>query len=152
MAALTSDDVKRKARRLGADLVGICSAAAINANPPDPRWPQTPQRLWPQCRSVIAIAKRVPWGLFQAQDRLLRQAATHPVQDGLDPIALELCYYIEGRGFYAVTVPRTHTDLELRNASYGPLSLRHVAIEAGLGTLGLGLLLFAAICRQSESN
>ena len=35
--------VKQRARALGADLVGIASAATLNAFPPDPRWPQTPE-------------------------------------------------------------------------------------------------------------
>jgi hypothetical protein len=39
--------VKRRAKELGADLCGIASAATLNAFPPDPRWPQTPERISP---------------------------------------------------------------------------------------------------------
>lgn len=60
MPDLTAAWVKEKAYALGADLVGIASAANMNANPPDPKWPQTPERLWPECRSVIVVAKRMP--------------------------------------------------------------------------------------------
>ena len=52
--------VKRRAKELGADLVGIASAAALNAFPPDPRWPQTPDRISPYCKSVIVVAQRIP--------------------------------------------------------------------------------------------
>ena len=41
----SSADVKRRALELGADLAGIASAATLNAFPPDPRWPQTPERI-----------------------------------------------------------------------------------------------------------
>ena len=37
--------VKRRALELGADLAGIASAATLNTFPPDPRWPQTPERI-----------------------------------------------------------------------------------------------------------
>lgn len=141
MSTLTPEEIKEKAQELGADLVGICSAAPLNAYSPDPNWPQTPQRIWPGCQSAVAIIKRLPWGLFQAKDRLVRQAEPHPVLDKLDAIAVDLTYYIESRGFHACPVPGSHGDTELKRGTYGPLSLRHVAIEAGLGTLGLGLLL-----------
>ena len=141
MAALTSEEVKDEARRLGADLVGICSAAALNANPPDPKWPQTAERLWPECRSVIAIAKRLPWGMFRARDRLVKQSVPLQVLNMVTEIAVELSYYIEDQGFDAFAVPVQDTDTDLKRGTYGPLSLRHVAIEAGLGTLGLNMLL-----------
>ena len=44
--------VKRRALELGADLAGIASAATLNAFPPDPRWPQTPERISPYVKSV----------------------------------------------------------------------------------------------------
>jgi hypothetical protein len=46
---ITSTMIKDRARRLGADLVGIASAATLNAFPPDPRWQQTPERISPYC-------------------------------------------------------------------------------------------------------
>ncbi|MGE0743588.1 MAG: hypothetical protein AB7K86_00005, partial [Rhodospirillales bacterium] len=59
--------VKQLARDLGADLVGIASAATLNAFPPDPRWPQTPERISPHCKSVIVIVKRIPVGAFRCK-------------------------------------------------------------------------------------
>ncbi len=38
-------EVKRIAKELGADLVGIASAEMLNAYPPDPACPQTPDRI-----------------------------------------------------------------------------------------------------------
>ena len=42
---LDSDTVKDQAKRFGADLVGIVSAKTLNEFPPDPKWPQTPERI-----------------------------------------------------------------------------------------------------------
>jgi epoxyqueuosine reductase QueG len=139
--SLKAEAIKEHARQLGADLVGICSAADINANPPDPRWPQTAERIWKECRSLVVLAQRLPWGMFQMQDRLSRQYLPHLVLGRLDGIALRLSYYIEAQGFYAIPVPLGHTDTDLKRGAYGSLSLRHVAMEAGLGTLGLNLSL-----------
>jgi hypothetical protein len=58
--------VKRRARELGADLAGIASAATLNAFPPDPRWPQTPERILPSLKSVIVLVQRIPAGAFRA--------------------------------------------------------------------------------------
>src|SRR5258708_5755161 len=59
--------VKAHARALGVDLVGIASAATLNAFPPDPRWPQTPERISPFCRSVIVIVQHIPAGAFRCR-------------------------------------------------------------------------------------
>ena len=42
---LNASEVKELAKNFGADLVGIASAQTLNAFPPDPRWPQTPDRI-----------------------------------------------------------------------------------------------------------
>ena len=52
---MDAPQVKQLAKALGADLVGIASAATLNAFPPDPRWPQTPERISPYCKSVVVI-------------------------------------------------------------------------------------------------
>lgn len=138
---LSAEEVKRVARKMGADLVGITPAQAINENPPDPRWPQTPSRIWEECQSVIALAKRIPWGMFRSQDSVVRRYTPPLVMSRLDGIALNLSYFLEEHGHYAFPAPQEYTDTNLKSGSYGPLSLRHVAIEAGLGTLGLNMLL-----------
>ena len=44
---LDANIVKEKAKELGADLVGIVGADTLNEFPPDPKWPQTPDRISP---------------------------------------------------------------------------------------------------------
>lgn len=141
MPDLTAAWVKEKARILGADLVGIASAANMNANPPDPKWPQTPERLWSECRSVIIVAKRMPVGTYRTQDMLVKRMTPHYVMNRLDQVTLDLAYALEDAGAHAVPVPQQVTDTRLKRGTYGPISLRHAAVEAGLGTLGLNMML-----------
>ncbi len=136
---LKATEVKKQAKQLGADLVGICLTEILNANPPDPRWPQTPEKLWPDSRSVVVLAKRIPWGTFLAQGRTVRQYVPHLVMNQLDAVALELAYWLEEHGLHALPLPQQYTDTALKKGTYGPISLRHAAVEAGLGTLGLNL-------------
>ena len=64
---LTAARVKEMALELGADLVGIASADTLNAFPPDPQWPQTPDRVSPYCRSVIVVALNIPVAVFRCK-------------------------------------------------------------------------------------
>lgn len=141
MNTLTADLVKSSARSLGADLVGIASAQRMNENPPDPRWPQTPERLWSECKSVVVVALHMPIGTYRAQNALVKRMTPHYVMNRLDQITLDLAYELEKRGAYAFPVPQQVTDTTLKRGTYGPISLRHAAVEAGLGTLGLNMML-----------
>ncbi len=113
----------------------------MNRYPPDPQWPQTPERLWPQCRSVVVLAKRMPWGTYRSQDMLVKRAVPHNVMNRLDDIAYDLTCFLEDNGVHATPVPQQVTDSRLKRGTYGSLSLRHAAVEAGLGTLGLNMML-----------
>lgn len=145
--SLTAADVKAKARALGADLVGIARGSVLDAHPPDPARPQTPARITPEdSRSVIVLARRLLTGtnrLRGADDRH-KQYSTELVLSDLEDVELKLVYFLEDHGFASVTVPPAHFDARQYDAggnTRGPLSLPHAAVEAGLGTLGLNLML-----------
>ncbi|MBI2369259.1 MAG: hypothetical protein HYV08_03310 [Deltaproteobacteria bacterium] len=135
--ALTALQLKARARELGADLVGIASAAVLNAHPPDPRYPQTPARLSPEIRSCVAIVKRIPVAAFRAKSLACVHHVDQLVLREMDKVAYRIARFLEEEGFYAFPLAAQETIWEMKNASYGYLSTRHVAIEAGLGTLGL---------------
>ena len=136
---LTAEIVKAKARELGADGVGIASAAVLNAHPPDPGHPQIPARISPEIRSCVAFFKRVPAGAFRARDTACIHHVDQLVLREMDRIGYRLARFLEGEGAWAFQTAAQETVWEMKNASYGFLSTRHVAIEAGLGTLGLEL-------------
>ncbi|MFQ6016426.1 MAG: hypothetical protein ACE5NP_13405 [Anaerolineae bacterium] len=138
---LTSEDVKKAALEMGADLVGLASASELNENPPDAEWPQIPSKLWPECRTVICLAKRMPWGAYRSGDAVVTRYTPQLVMNRLESLALDLCYFLEEQGNHAAPTPLAYTDTALKRGTYGSLSLRHVAVEAGLGTLGLNMML-----------
>jgi epoxyqueuosine reductase QueG len=54
-----------------------------------------------------------------------------------EEVSLALSYWLEERGCHAFQVATEETDPALKRGSYGWLSLRHLGVEAGMGTLGL---------------
>ncbi|MBI4968609.1 MAG: hypothetical protein HZC25_10885 [Rhodospirillales bacterium] len=137
--ALDAAAVKKKARDLGADLVGVASAATLNAHPPDPRFPQTPDRISPYCKSVIVIVTRVPSAAFRCSNLPAVQYQTSIVMRRMDRIAFKLADWMERQGHPSFTTAAQETNWNYKNGTYGYLSTRHLGIEAGLGTFGLGV-------------
>lgn len=134
---LTAAEVKQQARRLGADLVGIAAADTLNAYPPDPQYPQVPNRLSADIRSVIVCAVRMPLGEFRAQNQTCIRHVNQLVLRRMERVAFDLVGYLEQQGYYGFQVAAEETAWEMKKASYGYLSTRHLGVEAGLGTLGL---------------
>lgn len=143
---LTAEHVKARARELGVDLVGIASGQVLNANPPHPEHPQTPARISPQdCASVIVLARALPTGTMRLSGQNRQKFYTAElVESELQEASLELVYFLEDHGYPSLALPANHTDYEAGRGMFGPLSLKHAAVEAGLGTLGLGLQLLTA--------
>lgn len=129
--------VKRRARELGADLVGIASAATLNAFPPDPRYPQTPDRISRYVKSVVVIVQRIPVGAFRCKQTVPVQYLDMMVLRRMDRAGYRLADELERCGHPSFILAAQETDWNLKRASYGSLSTRHLGVEAGLGTLGL---------------
>ena len=129
--------VKRRALELGADLAGIASAATLNAFPPDPRWPQTPERISPYVKSVVVLVQRIPAGAFRAKTNVPVQYMDMLVLRKMDKVAYRLAGELERLGHPSFVTAAQETDWSYKRASYGRLSTRHLGVEAGLGTLGL---------------
>ena len=87
---LDAAEVKQMALDLGADLVGIASADTLNAFPPDPRWPQTPERITPYCRSVIVIALAIPVAVFRTKLSITVQYMDQAILRRLDKVCHRL--------------------------------------------------------------
>ena len=129
--------MKRRAIELGADLAGIAAARTLNAFPPDPRWPQTPERISPYIKSVIVLVQRIPAGAFRARTNVPVQYIDMLVLRKMDKVAYRLSEELERLGHPTFVTAAQETDWSYKRASYGRLSTRHLGVEAGLGTLGL---------------
>jgi len=148
---LTATLVKAKTKEFGADLVGIAAGSVLDAHPPDPRHPQTPSRITRRDgKSVIVLAKHSLAGTARLKDWNERHKhyAAELTLSQLEEASLKLVYFLEDEaGYPALIVPPMHTDATrnyrayMEGGTYGALSLVHAAVEAGLGTLGLNLML-----------
>lgn len=134
---MDATEVKALAKDLGADLVGIADASVLNAFPPDPLFPQTPERISPYVKSVVAIAQRIPVGAFRCKTNVPVQYIDMLVLRRMDRIAYRLVDALEREGHPSFVTAAQETDWSYKRASYGRLSTRHLGIEAGLGTFGL---------------
>lgn len=130
-------DVKKKALELGADLVGIASAKILNAYPPDPKYPQTPERISPRVKSIIVIAQHIPAAVFRCKKMVPVQYMDMIVLRRMDKVGGRLAMWLEEKGHPSFITAAQETDWNMKRASYGYLSTRHLGIEAGLGTFGL---------------
>jgi ferredoxin len=129
--------VKQLALEFGADLVGIASAKALNAFAPDPLWPQTPDRISPFIKSAIVIVHHIPVAAFRCKSNIPVQYIDMLVLRRMDRIAYRIADTLEKAGYPSFVTAAQETDWNLKKASYGRLSTRHLGIEAGLGTFGL---------------
>jgi hypothetical protein len=113
--------VKARARALGADLVGIADAAILNAFPPDPLWPQTPERISPYVKSVIVLVQHIPAGAFRCKSNVPVQYMDMLVLRKMDKVAFRIAEELEAAGHPTFVVPAQETEWSYKRASYGRL-------------------------------
>lgn len=140
---LSAEAVKAKADALDIDLVGIADAETVAEHPPPGRHDPDLEALLYGAASVVVVARRTAAGASSTDwdDR----NAHHSNQIGISELelaTLDLLYFIEDHGHPSIMVPVQSARSKLYDGlDEGPLSLPHVAVEAGLGTLGLNLQL-----------
>jgi len=135
---LTAEEIKAKARELGADLVGIADGKKID----------TSHITEHDGGRVIVMATRLQAGTsrIRAWNDRNKYYNDELSLTFLEEVSLELVYWLEDAGYPAIIVPPTHVDPWRYQGDPAKhqstlLSLPHAAVEAGLGTLGLNLQL-----------
>jgi epoxyqueuosine reductase QueG len=131
---LSSEEIKQKAKELGADLVGIADGKKLN----------TQAITEHDGERVIVLAVRLQAGTSRIRAWNDRNKFYNDELSltFLEEASLELVYWLEDAGYPAIIVPPTHVDPWRYDGDptkhQGTLiSLPHAAVEAGLGTLGL---------------
>jgi len=132
-----TNQIKRLTLKEGANLVGIASEDRFKGAPKGHR----PRDILPSANSVIVFAKRM---LFSPIEGLPRTRLEYTnqffvVNAILNQIAYRVSEFLELKGFKAIPIPPAYPRFE--NKLFGVLSLRHAAVEAGLGEIGLNNLL-----------
>jgi len=132
--------VKEIAKALGADLCGIAPVDRFEGAPKGFH----PKDLYPECRSVIVYAKRMPAGLFDSPSPIPYTQASAIVNNGVDKLGIDLALRLEDLGFTAVPVPCDDPiDYweEERQYARAALSMRHAGYLSGIGVIGKNTLL-----------
>ena len=142
MPRLRAPDVKRRARELGADLVGIASARTI-AEHPVPGCPNAPENILIGAKSVVVLARRLLSGMSRelGWDNRNVHYAGELALTKMEDIAYELGRFLEDHEFPSLMTPAAYSRSHQVEIAGKALSLPHLAVEAGLGTLGLNLQL-----------
>lgn len=140
--ALT-EEIKAFGRELGLDLVGICHVDSL----PDLErldHKQNIEAILPQAKSIIVGAIRMVDSAIEASARNVRiaQYSTMCLYQELNHVAYGLLRFLDDRSHRAAPVPSyLPVDMFKNYGLIADVSLRHAAVEAGLGTLGTNQLL-----------
>ncbi len=142
ISALT-EEVKTFGLNSGLDLIGICSVASL----PDIDLldhQKNIEQIMPTAKSVIVGASRMIPSAVEASSRNIRfaQFSTLGLYQELNRISYRICKFLDDLGYLSVAVP-TFLPIDMHK-NYGivsDVSLRHAAVQAGLGTFGTNRLL-----------
>lgn len=134
------DRIKEIIINLGADICGIANVERFTNAPSGFR----PTDIYEDCKSVIVFAKCMPKGLAYVSPRILYIKATDTNLNELDRISYLASVEIEKLGGISIPVPSDspyeywdNDNLEGR----GVISMRHVALLAGIGSMGKNTLI-----------
>lgn len=137
---MNEPEIKDIAKNLGADLCGIASSDRFNSAPAGFK----PLDIFPDCKSVIVFAKRVPSGSLYADSCIPYTYISEVVTRTVDLLTTNLCLILEDLEIGTVPIPSDDPSdyWEVGNQyARGILSLRHAGYLAGLGALGKNTLL-----------
>jgi epoxyqueuosine reductase len=136
----SSEEITSLVVSLGADQCGIAGIDRFASAPAGFK----PTDVWSKCRSVIVFIKRMPSEVIIAENPVPYSHTAYLLYSDLDRIGLKLCLELESRNIHGVPVPTDvpylYWDAELKHGM-GIISLRHAALNAGLGILGRNTLL-----------
>jgi epoxyqueuosine reductase QueG len=139
-----TEQVKSFGREAGLDVIGICSVNSL------PRLKNLDhqrkvQAILPEATSVVVGGVRIISSAIQSSRDNIRiaQYSTMCLYNEMERISYSLSRFLDDKGYRSAAVP-TYLPIDMYNnlGLVGDISLRHAAVEAGLGSLGLsGLVL-----------
>ncbi len=130
--------LKRKARALGAALVGFTDVERYREYFPDSPTIFHPDRIWPEAKSVIVLAVPMPLPMLETTPSINYQELYTTSNIMLDRIAYDLVLYLDARGYPAIWAPRDgYAELKyLVDRAMSSFSHVIAGYLAGLGTIG----------------
>jgi epoxyqueuosine reductase len=136
---ISTVEIKNTAYTLGADLCGIASIDRFMEAPQGFH----PTDVLPSCKSVIVLATRFLRSTLHAKSTVPYTTVRNELATKMNVLAIKLSEYLEDHG--AIAIPMNSTgpdewDAET-NKFRGIISLKHAAVQAGLGKIGKNTLL-----------
>jgi len=134
--------LKAKAHELGASLVGISAAAMVDENRA-PGVPRGASDILKGARSVVVVARRLLSAMSRELDPRNRNVhyAGEMILSSVESLTYDLVRFLEDAGHPSIMLPAAYSRSHQAEVGAKTLSLPHLAVEAGLGTLGLNLQL-----------
>lgn len=135
------DKIKSEILKLGADVCGIGTIDRFHDTPEG----FAPTDIYPPCKSVISLGIALPKGLFQVKPRLIYGHFNRELCHRVDDIAFTASKWIEKEyGCQCIPIPcdspNEYWD-EKNLTAKGLLSMKHVAVNCGVGEIGKSSLL-----------
>lgn len=134
------NEIKEIFIRLGCDICGVTNVDRFDNAPKGFH----PRDIYEDCKSVIVFAKAIPNSIAKVNPRIIYQHFNNIGPIILDRIAYEAALHIERNYGYAVPIPSDgpyeYWDEE-KLEGRGLLSMKHAAVNAGIGTLGKNTML-----------
>lgn len=141
---MNKEEVRSLANQLGIDLLGFTTCGHLEEKLPES---QRPSQISEYLPLFLVLARHIPVGISGANDQEAKWQAGSMVHRLLEEAATEFAYRLEAEDQLAVVLPplsmdfKERTELSNTPAGQGSHFLRLAAVEAGLGTLGLNLML-----------
>ncbi|MGQ9720439.1 MAG: hypothetical protein ACUVXA_03860 [Candidatus Jordarchaeum sp.] len=131
-----TDEVKKLALEMNADLVGICSAEKMVEGRGNLF------KIMSDARALVVIALEHFEPVLDSENLQIIQYNVHQLYHEIDRILYGLSKFLKRKGFKAVSIPAyLPVDMDEGSGLIGEVSLRHAAQCAGLGEIGLNRLL-----------
>lgn len=130
--------LRRFARDHGADLVGITPAARLDAAL-KPGFRAVDQ--FPEVKSVVVLSLHIPDASLEVMAKGISNYSYNMfgyayLNRELDYLAYRVTRYLEDNGYLALPIPARGEHYWEKISHHGPISFRHAAVAAGLGTFG----------------
>ncbi|MFZ0946088.1 MAG: hypothetical protein WB930_10730 [Syntrophobacteraceae bacterium] len=127
--------VKAFALQSGAQVVGIASAEIMNQHALEG---QKPEQNLPDAKAVISFGIRMLDSIFKTPNVRISRLSYMYLHDALDKTAWKMATQLEDMGFDAIPMPSLGpVEMMEKGGIVGDISLRHAAVQAGLGRIGL---------------
>jgi epoxyqueuosine reductase QueG len=139
------EDIRNLIKSFGADICGFAHNDRFDDAPEGFQ----PKDIFPDCKSLISFAIALPKGLSKVPSRLIYGHYNTIGKDELDRITFLAAKQLEQK-FHCTAIPLpSDTPYEYWDSENmegrGSLSMKHIAVAAGLGTIGKSSLLLNSI-------